>query len=743
MLANGTVEDSGLPAEDDMCDIIPMEQYFVPTVYVIAQLLIIIVYKFRVRRAQSSDSSTDIGSPWTVLGGPSISTHLLPVYVIILYSLGGAYVAQAFVYTANEYFGRNSLWEIFQAIVWGLEHILLDGFGLQLLAPGVGTKTLKRTTWLILPWGFVTFLCKYLDTYFDHRKIDSPILGIYMAVHGCLYAYFAFSSSSLTRYRRPAFFMYAMCWVVYRVAGCTIQFCHLIMIPTNERAMQDPLASEILACVDLYIRTIPWAVIVPFMTYKSMLDDTRYWLTDDVSVFDEVDGILDDDECNSSIRSPLIGLGLEHGGKQVIGRSMDSFDQKAIISHTELSLNLTQLMGRGGTAKVFRGMRKKRPVAIKLIFLPEISRQTINAFFKEATFLRSLASHPNIVQLIGICVAPPALCHVLELCNGSVHSLIEEQRRLQSRESCWDARPCNNLFLSLGIQCARAVAFLHSREPPIVHRDIKSMNFLFIRQHSDTYHRFSVKLADLDLAQADDGLGRSSNSSTEKYFGTPHWAAPEVLMHESSGSISTDVYSLAVVLWELFTLGSPFQGVERHDLVRRVGQEGLRLTLPVNTPPALRNMFDAAWSADPQDRPSADDMVLRLTELIEDPRTQEREALYNVALLMFDPQRVQLRQVASTEGLDVWCATGKTLFKFLMDAKGAGLNPLLDVQNFNAESLLQTCIDSRVIQLASERRSRKLTFRQSSTGTEQSLGREGEPPRFTKNKLYRLCRGDE
>ena len=87
----------------------------------------------------------------------------------------------------------------------------------------------------------------------------------------------------------------------------------------------------------------------------------------------------------------------------------------------------------------------------------------ISAFCDEARFLSTL-EHPNIIRMIGVCVCPPTLCIVLELCDrGNLMEYIA---------ACGNELPLVEQ-LELGIDCCRAVAFLHSRPLPVVHGDIK------------------------------------------------------------------------------------------------------------------------------------------------------------------------------------------------------------------------------------------------------------------------------
>ena len=149
------------------------------------------------------------------------------------------------------------------------------------------------------------------------------------------------------------------------------------------------------------------------------------------------------------------------------------------------------------------------PVAFKLIFAPDINRETIESFFQEAAILRSL-THPNIVRLVGVCVAPPSLAHVLELCDGSLFDVIQQRKseREKTNSRVMDKKHLD-WFYDVARQCAAAVSFLHSRTPmAILHRDIKSLNFLTVGH--------CIKLADMDLAMfwADDSSTEGDDSET-------------------------------------------------------------------------------------------------------------------------------------------------------------------------------------------------------------------------------------
>lgn len=130
------------------------------------------------------------------------------------------------------------------------------------------------------------------------------------------------------------------------------------------------------------------------------------------------------------------------------------------------------------------GFYKEKPCAIKMMFTPELTPETIDSVCAEAGMLGSLR-HPNIVDVIGVCVYPPSVCMVMELCRkGSVFQMIHKQ----------GCQLPKHILMKLCIETANAVAFLHEHEPTIIHLDIKPSNLLLDQN-------FTVKLADLELAR--------------------------------------------------------------------------------------------------------------------------------------------------------------------------------------------------------------------------------------------------
>lgn len=157
-----------------------------------------------------------------------------------------------------------------------------------------------------------------------------------------------------------------------------------------------------------------------------------------------------------------------------------------------------------------RGTYKRVPCAIKVIFSSDVTEEDVNKAAVEATILSSVKS-PNIIDIYGICVNPPNLCMVLEICSlGSLSDVL--------RNGKYDLGIVDKLFLAWG--CCSGVSALHAFSANIVHRDIKSMNFLVDSQ-------LNAKLADLELGQVEALSTKTMPKDAPDNF-LLNWMPPEV-----------------------------------------------------------------------------------------------------------------------------------------------------------------------------------------------------------------------
>ncbi|KAG2617731.1 LEAF RUST 10 DISEASE-RESISTANCE LOCUS RECEPTOR-LIKE PROTEIN KINASE-like 1.2 isoform X2 [Panicum virgatum] len=192
-------------------------------------------------------------------------------------------------------------------------------------------------------------------------------------------------------------------------------------------------------------------------------------------------------------------------------------------------------IGDGGFGTVYKGhLRDGRVVAVKRLYNNSCRR--VEQFLNEAAILSRLR-HPNLVLFYG-CTSSRSreLLLVYEFVpNGTVADHLHGHRAAE-RALPWPLR------LSVAVEAAAALAYLHAVEPPIVHRDVKTTNILLDAG-------FHVKVADFGLSRLFP-LDVTHVSTAPQ--GTPGYVDPEY--HQCYQLTDrSDVYSFGVVLVELIS----------------------------------------------------------------------------------------------------------------------------------------------------------------------------------------------
>ncbi|GAB4815428.1 hypothetical protein N2152v2_002474, partial [Parachlorella kessleri] len=205
-----------------------------------------------------------------------------------------------------------------------------------------------------------------------------------------------------------------------------------------------------------------------------------------------------------------------------------------------------------------------------------LSNPVLRSLQQEASFMAALR-HPNIVSFLGVCRLPP--CVITEYCSrGSLADVLRSARGAPGRAAAqlgWARR------LSMAIDAATGMYFLHAHSPPIVHRDLKSPNLLVSAE-------WRVKVSDFNLSRiVEDSLVASSMAASN-----PRWLAPEVLTGKGA-TFASDVFSFGVVLWELLTLQLPWAGSNPFQVIWTVC-EGGRPPLPPGCEPLPPTHGDGA-----------------------------------------------------------------------------------------------------------------------------------------------------
>nr|UDO47406.1 ser/thr kinase [Pandoravirus massiliensis] len=247
-------------------------------------------------------------------------------------------------------------------------------------------------------------------------------------------------------------------------------------------------------------------------------------------------------------------------------------------------VQLGRQVGVGSYGVVYRAVWKGVDVAVKRFIRQKLDERSMLDLRAETALMLDL-DHPNVVVFIGACVVRPNLCLVTEFVRrGNLHDVLANV----SNRLSWAQKM---LMMATG---AAGVAYLHGRERPIVHRDLKSSNLLV----ADDY---SLKVADFGFARV-----REDNATMTR-CGTPAWMAPEVLRGDGC-SEKSDVYSFGVVMWEVVTRKQPYEGRNFMAVTMDV-LEGNRLSIPDDCPADLGKLIRRCWRKNPDKRPSMADVA--------------------------------------------------------------------------------------------------------------------------------------
>ena len=203
---------------------------------------------------------------------------------------------------------------------------------------------------------------------------------------------------------------------------------------------------------------------------------------------------------------------------------------------------------------------------------------------KEASIQQNLR-HPNIVTLY-LAEFEPTCCRLFieYMKYGTVDEFIRDY------DVPWKWK------LQIVHEVALAMAYLHGRDPAIIHGDLKCANILI-------GFEFHAKVSDFGLAHM---KGMSLSENCDKIRGSIRYMDPnylEDLLKKKTEYF--DVYGFAISMWEIFSEKTEYSGVDRKILITHI-EKGTRPGLDdmgINTPEAIRILAKQCWSKKIEYRP--------------------------------------------------------------------------------------------------------------------------------------------
>jgi serine/threonine-protein kinase len=245
---------------------------------------------------------------------------------------------------------------------------------------------------------------------------------------------------------------------------------------------------------------------------------------------------------------------------------------------------LQQLLGRGPNGDVWRAtwVDNDMPIAVKVL-RPELAgdRRAVEEFLREYSVLLALDG-PNLVRVHDLVVDGDVLAVAMDLVDG-----VDLRRHVAEHGP---PPPSAAVRIVLGVLDALAGAHAAG----IAHGDVKPENILV---ESPEPGLIRAKLTDFGIAALAHPPAAGSRADV---VGTPAYAAPESAGRERP-TPAADVYSVGVVLYELFTGRPPFDAAHPTDLLRAHREEPPQLI--AGLPPALAGVLGAMLAKSPRRRP--------------------------------------------------------------------------------------------------------------------------------------------
>ncbi|XP_052806968.1 uncharacterized protein LOC128236139 [Mya arenaria] len=271
---------------------------------------------------------------------------------------------------------------------------------------------------------------------------------------------------------------------------------------------------------------------------------------------------------------------------------------KGYISRDQITFEM--LLKSGHFANIYQARYNGQNVVAKT--LKELFTKDDELLMKAKINFSSdrVGDHPNIIKFVGAVVDDVTMGPMIinEFCeNGTLRDYLENNKHKMTVEMQ------ENLF-RFGLDIAKGMEFLATRG--VTHRRLAARNILlnFLNE---------VKIAGFGPQTFAEEDGGDSESGKKERIPIK-WMAPECMTSTKKANERSDVWSYAVVIWEIFSLGeTPYTGKSR-DLPQRL-KRGERLGKPELCDETWYKVMQHCWEYDPKKRPRFEEVREQLDTL--------------------------------------------------------------------------------------------------------------------------------
>lgn len=187
------------------------------------------------------------------------------------------------------------------------------------------------------------------------------------------------------------------------------------------------------------------------------------------------------------------------------------FAQQPTIDWSQVKLK--EKLGSGGSGmNVYRATIGGLCCAVKVMEKAQFRPDQIRHFEEEVNMLRLVSECPHIVKYLHHTVTPTEICLYMEYLPASLFDIIKQRRATLKHFSAYT-------IASVSLEIIKGIHYLHSHDPPILMRDIKSANVFVSVGPNDQF---------VDVKVGDFGVSRemSGNDKAMTFIGTPGWMCP-------------------------------------------------------------------------------------------------------------------------------------------------------------------------------------------------------------------------
>ena len=273
----------------------------------------------------------------------------------------------------------------------------------------------------------------------------------------------------------------------------------------------------------------------------------------------------------------------------------DSND-KPVISGFEY----IKALGSGGFSDVLLYQQKlpRRKVAVKVLHVETLDRQTRRQFVAEANLMAQLSSHPAIATIYSADITEAGAPYlVMEFCSGGSLGATYRTVPMSPAE-----------VLTIGVRVASALEAAHRLG--IIHRDVKPANILITDYGSPVLTDFGISVGDDGIAESTmfqgQDLTRTSTTNGTTHGMSVPWAPPEAFLDEPISDERSDIFSLGATLYSLLEGRTPFELENASNaavqLSRRIEKGEITPPKREAEAPTLMAVMKRAMATQPSDR---------------------------------------------------------------------------------------------------------------------------------------------